>query len=60
MENYKRELIQQLQAVDKLIKRSDDNLKRLRAVPDECIRNASKGDQHRYYRKDAEVGGSYI
>ena len=56
MENYKKELAEQLVLLRKLCKVSDDNIKKLRNIPDESIWTSSKGSFHQYYRKDQKSG----
>ena len=52
MDNNIRELKNQLVILDKLIKESENNLKKLKNIPEECIRTTSRGDYHQYYRID--------
>ncbi|WP_022768606.1 MULTISPECIES: hypothetical protein [unclassified Butyrivibrio] len=56
MEDNKRELEKQLILLKKLKKRSDENLKKLKNAPEECIRTSSRGNFHQYYRKDENSG----
>ncbi len=56
MEDNKRELEKQLMLLNKLKKLSDDNLKKLKNVPVECIRTSSRGNYHQYYRTDHKTG----
>jgi hypothetical protein len=56
MEDNKRELEKQLAILKKLKQLSDSNLKKLKNVPDECIRTSSRGSFHQYYRIDPQSG----
>ncbi len=56
METYKKELEKQLALLNKLVKLSDNNLKRYCDIPDECILTSSRGNVHQYYRRDLESG----
>lgn len=56
MENNKKELEEQLTLLKRLCQLSDDNLKKLRHIPEECIWTSTKGDFHQYYRKDQKSG----
>ena len=56
MEDNKRELEKQLMLLNKLKRLSDDNLKKLKNVPVECIRTSTRGSYHQYYRTDHKTG----
>ncbi len=56
MENNKQALEQQLKLIDKLIRISDANVRKLKSIPEECIRTSTKGDVHQYYRRDPQNG----
>ena len=56
MDDNKRELEKQLMLLKRLKKLSDEHLKKLKNVPDECIRTSSRGSFHQYYRIDPDSG----